>query len=302
MFASLLSPPDALHGDGPHTLPDEVVRDLDITTLAQRVVHAGTTNEAVTAILKSLPGDRRTIEYRQEIVRQLWDSPALLAELSDSVDQMREITVFSRSGQESEQPLLDAVWRLGELELYVELVYRLRDALGSVTSLAPTSGLLHLREELDRRSTEATFRELAAALPDLRAGLKQHQSVTLGVNLDNRLRPVEAALLSINEKPFREAQFMAGFFGAAGADPFVTRTPLHSTPSGRSGDGHYHERLPLAPLFQEIATSSGVRDGQHRAVPQSGGRNRLLCRGDQPPQGDRSRGLPDELSQAAPRR
>ena len=32
----------------------------------------------------------------------------------------------------------------------------------------------------------------------------------------------------------------------------MTRTPLHSTPAGVTDDGRNLERLPLAPLFQEI--------------------------------------------------
>jgi DNA mismatch repair protein MutS len=251
MFESLLTPTqDARRNDVP--LTSDTVSDLDIPVMARAMAHIAATENDIVAVLGVLPQDEATIRYRQETVQSLWKDQALLSKLQDSVGPMRELTLFSRAQQEA-RPLLEAVWRLGELELYVELVLTLGEALSAAAGRqALGGGLSRLLEELRQRGSDPMFVELAAELPSLRAGLKQHQSITLGINLDNRLRPVEAALLSINEKPFREGQLLSGFFGAGG-DPYVTQTPLHGTPQ-RSRDGVVYERLPLAPLFQELDT------------------------------------------------
>ena len=256
MFTSLLTPPvDTLNSRSAEPLSADAVRDLDIAELARRMDHPGTSQGAVTALLSELPQDAAAITYRQEVVRTLWDNPTLLAALSESVGPMRELTVFAHSGQETDKPLLEAVWRLGELELYVQLIRTLRDELAPfVRTTSPDGGIARLHDELQRRSDDPMFREMAATLPELRSGLKLHQSVTIGINLDNKLRPVEAALLSINSQPFREAQFLSSVFGAAGGDPYVTQTPLHSTPTAADLPGYASETLPLAPLFQELDT------------------------------------------------
>ncbi|MFW5684632.1 MAG: MutS-related protein, partial [Spirochaetota bacterium] len=212
--------------------------------------HRGVSEEAVLRVLTELPQSPQEIEYRQETARSLWANPELCDELENVVRTMQELTVFSRSGKETDRPLLEAVWRLGELELYVELVRSLRLLLDRTEGLS--SGLRALRDELRRRENDPAFSELSRELPELRSGIKMHQSVTIGVNLDDKLRPVEAALLGINDKKYHEGHFLNGFLRKATGDPYTTKTPLSRSPGTEAILGGAVERLPLAPLFEEL--------------------------------------------------
>ncbi len=258
MFRSLLSEsPSSAHdltGGDSRTAEVEIsartARDLELDLLVEQMVHPGAGAQNVRAILTRLPNDTNVIRYRQMISHDLWAHPGLCDRLASLLESMRELTVFSRSAGRNERPLLEAAWRLGELELYVSLVDELHDALSAFA--LDSTGLLSLRDELGRRREEPAFVELRGALPRLRSGIRLRRSVTIGVNLDERLRPVAAALLSVNDKQFEEAQFLKGFFSAAGRDPYVTQTPLHRTAPGSLLDTEGDERLPLSPLFQEL--------------------------------------------------
>jgi DNA mismatch repair protein MutS len=249
MFSSLLAPPGREHSRRPR-LSDEAVHDLDLRAIAAGMNHRSTHETALLRTLVELPQDHDEIVYRQETARCFWQNPELCAAMDELVSTMQELTVFSRSGQETERPLLEAIWRLGELELYVDLVGRTREVLERVPE--PSTGLSALLGELREREADPAFAELRRELPALRAGIKLHQSVTIGVNLDDKLRPVEAALLSVNDQRFRESHFLSGFLGKATGNPYVTTTPLSRTPGTEAVFGGAVEKLPLAPLFEEL--------------------------------------------------
>jgi hypothetical protein len=249
MTLSLLVPPGG-EASRRFRLSESAVHDLDLRTIARGMAHRGISEESMLATLAELPQQPEEVGYRQETARCLWQHPRLCAQLEQLVGDMRELTVFSRSGRETDRPLLEAIWRLGELELYVELVKKLRDVLERTDALSP--GLEAVRAELRERHSDPAFAELERELPELRSGIKLHQSVTIGVNLDDKLRPVEAALLGINDRKFREGHFLSGFLGRATGDPYTTTTPLSRTPGVEAYFGGTVERLPLAPLFEEL--------------------------------------------------
>jgi len=233
-------------------LTNTTARDLELDRIATDMSSSSLSRRAILDQLLAPSTDARQIRYRQDVFRDIWKDTRLTLALSDSIRMMEEITVYARSASSGTHPLLESVWRLSELELFVELADHLSGALEQADP--QSRGLTSLRDELNRSRSDAAFAALREELPALRSGLRLRRSVTLAVNLDDRLRPVEAALLSVNEKPFTEGQFLSRFFGAIGSNPFVTRTPLHKTSPDSLLDASGYERLPLSPLFQELET------------------------------------------------
>lgn len=248
MFRSLLTPPDVEPRRA--VLPAETVRDLGLEELAHAIGRAGTSPSAVLRLLTELPQDSREIEYRQSILRALWDDPDLCDQMRVLLQSMRELTVIGRTGSETEQPLMASIWRLSELELYVELVEQLGRLLAE--RHIESAGLRLLASEIAGRAADPAFQELKGELPRLREGLKLHRSVTIGVNLDDKLRPVEAALLSVNAQRYQQGQFLSGFLRRAAGDEFLTQTPLHQNTAVDPFTMQRAERLPLSPLFEEL--------------------------------------------------
>ncbi len=249
MAFSLLRPRGAT-GVAPRTISAEAAHDLGLEAIARQLAKQNSSDSISLRLLTELPQSAEEIRYRQATVRLLWQDPELCTKLEHAHESLKELTLFGRTGQEAERPLMAAIWRLGELELYVDLVKLLCDTLRNVPSEA--TALHELANELEERSQEPAFVELEKALPRLRRGLKLHQSVTIGINLDDRLRPVEAALLSVNSERYRSGQFLSSFFGKATGNPFVTRTPIHQDSAIDPFSGEAKTRLPLSPLFDEL--------------------------------------------------
>jgi hypothetical protein len=208
----------------------------------------GVSRQQVEGMLSTLVADPAVIRYRQGIIADIVGSEALHAGLAAAVPRVQEVTTLARGRAELDSPFLRLVWRLGELEVYVELVRELDDVFRAVT--VRSEGLMALARMVSARRQDPTFQALERRLPEMRAGIKKHSSVTIGINLDEKYRPVEAALLSVNDRRFRHSSLLARLFGTNGT--YQTNTSLHATPIPKELADRPSETVPLAPLFQDL--------------------------------------------------
>lgn len=232
-------------------LSEETVRDLGLNEIARRISRDGVGIQDVLLTLTQLPQDPEVIRYRQEILSDIYDSPSLHAALSEVIPKISEIMMFADSRKDSKSALQEAIWRLGELELYVECVEGLHGAFRTSKGFR-SQGLSLLNDYLAATADSEWFRALQRELPPLREGLRKKKSVTLGINLDERLRPVEATLLSVNDESYRGRSLIPRLFGTESEDEFVSIAPIHATPIPEEHNRHPYMKFPLAPLFQDL--------------------------------------------------
>lgn len=236
-------------------LPQRTQEDLGLALLARELAGGSLSDRQATRLLAQLPTDRETIIHRQRILVDIAQHPELRDGLSALLPKIRELTMFSRSAREADAPLLQAIWRIGELELYLECIRDLCSAFDAVDAGQSgdlSAGLTTLADYARRAARTETFAALAEELPRLKEGLKQKQSVTIGVNLDERFRPTEAALLSVNPERFEQSGLLGRFFDTLehSSDYRVSR-PIHRMPSPASIP---ERKIPLTPLFQDLDT------------------------------------------------
>jgi cell division protein ZapA (FtsZ GTPase activity inhibitor) len=195
------------------------------------------------------------VSYRQEVLFDLSASPPLCEALAKLIPKIQELTEFTRSASDAESTVLQAIWRLGELELYVECVEDLSDALEQHGTHLTAKALVNLRSHLARIRAEDTFQQLKIELPKLRSGIKKKQSLTLGINLDNRLRPEAATLLSVNDFRYTENSLLGTFFSALRKrHGHATETTMFRMPRPEEIGLPPGSKIPLDPLFRDIET------------------------------------------------
>ena len=234
-------------------IPPTAARDLGIDIIAAGIARTGISRTQVEGILRDLPTDVGTITHRQEILRDFLDSEALRQGFDKLIPNIHEILFFSSSRRESDSVFLQAIWRLGELDLFVQCVGRTAEILTAAGTQIRSRGLLHLRSQIEELKKSEIFLRMEQEIPKVRAGLQLRRSVTIGVNLDNRLRPTEATLLSINERRYEEESLFGKLFGPSkDRREFRTFTPIHSTPGMGGPPGLHGRTIPLAPLFDDI--------------------------------------------------
>jgi hypothetical protein len=244
--------PDGDSRPAEHPLPERTREDLGIDLLARELAGGSLSVRESAGVLARLPADPDTIRYRQQVLADIARSPRLRSALEALLPKLRELTMFSRSAREADAPLLDAIWRIGELELYVEciedLVDAFEDARGELPTLSP--GFTALAGYARTARAEPQFARLAEELPKLKEGLQQKQSVTIGINLDERFRPTEAALLSVNPHRFEQSGILGRFFDTLESTPgYRVSTPLHRMPKPENIP---ERKIPLTPLFRDL--------------------------------------------------
>jgi len=255
---SLLFPPDSNPEDALRPLAGETVRDLGLTELSIRLSRNGVQPARVLEILSSPAIDSDVIRYRQDIFSDFYRSQTMFDAFASVIPKIEEISLFAETRKDSRSPLQETIWRLGELELYVDCIETLAAGFSRATEEIRSVGLTLFRSYIEATTSSPKFSNMRDELPKLRAGLRKKQSVTIGVNLDERLRPVEATLLSINEFTFREQAMLPRIFGVGRDDEFVTSAPMHSSPVPESYAREPHRKFPLSPLFQDLEQLLGA--------------------------------------------
>ncbi|MGC1378356.1 MAG: hypothetical protein WA821_19140, partial [Anaerolineales bacterium] len=187
---SLLHP--ATHASQPihYTWGDHAIADLGLDEIAQALSMGPQYRATIKATLLKLSADAQVIDYRQQVLDDFLSSNGvaagfeellpLLARLRDSLTTPPNLGMFS---------LQETLGRLTELNTYVTCVEKLQSILTTAGTDLHSQGLCNLRDWLKEITTDETFQALQKNLPELLARLKGIPSITIGVNLDNELRP-----------------------------------------------------------------------------------------------------------------
>ncbi|MFP4011800.1 MAG: MutS-related protein [Spirochaetaceae bacterium] len=235
-------------------LPEGAQEDLGLDVLASALSDVGLSEHHIAKILRELPADHETISHRRHVLIDLSKRPVLREALQQLLPKLRELTMFALSARDADAPLLQAVRRVGELELYVDCIEGLCDAFDESdrrdSAETLSEGLAALARYARSARAGEQFSALKDELPNMKEGLKKKQSVTVGINLDERFRPEEAALLSVNPARFEQSGFLGRFLESLDrSESYRVSSVLHRMPS--SNESH-ERRIPLAPLFQDL--------------------------------------------------
>ncbi len=231
---SLLWPEWARMENTAVSLHPTAARDLSLHRAINEMSDGPARNQIETT-LYTLITDPQVIQYRQAVLGDLWQNPPLLARLEELAPHIHALDAYRRAVDRPRTALQQVTWRLGELESLVICVVGLSEIFAELGTKIESEGIRALMGLVARLQSDPTFQNMQQSLPELLQQVRTKASVTIGVNLDGRLRPVAATLLSINAEPFTTAGFLDKLLGR-----------------GRSGIGRLHE-VPL--LEQETGTS-----------------------------------------------
>src|SRR5262249_46380889 len=149
--------------------------------------------------------------YRQEILGDLLTNPEIIAGLERTLPLLMDLSSYTTYKRAQDTPFHQTILRLAELDIYVDAVQKLASALSSAPIRA--EGLIALRDFLVAAKNQPFFQELVTDLPALNERIRSLKSISIGVNLDALLRPIEATLLSINTEKFKSESVMNRLLG-----------------------------------------------------------------------------------------
>jgi DNA mismatch repair protein MutS len=253
-------------GQGPSApqvdLEADCARDLGLGDLITTLSPDPADRRAIESVLLRPPRDPAVIRYRQDILADLLAAPELAARMAGLMPALKSLgRSHVRAGRER-STLHQVVARLGELENFVNCVGVLHDALDEAAarpraaSAAQSAGWQALRQAVNRTFAEPTYQHLIRELPSLLEQVRTSASITVGVNLDHNLQPVEATLLSINDKKFRGSTWLGKLFGGD-ANQWEGIAPLHAVPEQAGGAANVAAAglsPMMVPLFRDLAS------------------------------------------------
>ncbi len=251
---SLLWPSN--HRPQAQTLPHQTLQDLQLSWLISAIAWDSSSESFIRQIFSQLVADPEVIAYRQAVLDDILCSPHLAQQLETIHSTIASMQEYLSFPQWQENALQHVAWRLSELESYVDCMGRLRDFLTAADVSLQSSALQQLRDIIQQLTQEEQFQQLQAELPEFVRQIRSINSITIGINLDEELRPLSAILLATHSKPFSAQSFLTRLFGKEGMSGLG---PLHSARELSSGGHNFQVELrdrnsPFMPaLFKDLS-------------------------------------------------
>ncbi|MBO4261905.1 MAG: hypothetical protein J5921_04730 [Clostridia bacterium] len=201
-------------GEGVLFNQDIMERDINANMILQGMDIRTEGKDYIVARISDMVTDNETIVYRQAILKDFLKYPELeVLANTDLLPLIIQLGRMEKTNLAHDDDVRKTVWRMELLKIYVQCVTVLDRIFCSANRTFDSDGLNKLRELITSIVNDQNYHELVALLPTLSDDIKGIQSVTLGVNLDNELHPVESVLLSVSEKPIKKRGMLSKLFG-----------------------------------------------------------------------------------------
>ena len=152
--------------------------------------------------------DEDVIRYRQQTLEDMVEIPEIgkaLAEVTpilEDINELRRLDIETNSSGES------YLYSITEIELYVSCIDTLSRGLSPVRDRIKSEAFSALADFAIELAESEYYTELNKKLEALAARVHEVRSITVGVNLDNQLRPSSAGVISINSEQFKSGKVL----------------------------------------------------------------------------------------------
>ena len=216
-------------------LSDSACHDLGLDTICRELTSDIKEQNLIMSIISNMTSDPRVAVYRQRVFVDILFLPDLRNHMSELFEKIEFIRNFTGSHIEIDEKL--GFWhlmhRLDELNDYIKCVEAMRECLSNAK--IKSEGLLNFKKHIDELYEEACFAEMKKDIAELKSKASGIQSVTLGINVNERFEAVSMGLVSVNNKPFKKSNIVSNF-----ADAITSKNKLHEG-TDWDGDMHYHQ-------------------------------------------------------------
>src|SRR5690625_2958882 len=182
--------------------------------------------------------DPAVIDYRLDIIEDLLRSESLhmlLTELVPDLEDMRELNIARRKQEKTDAA--HAIYSISELEIYVDLLQKCYDFFLHEQSSLRSDGMKQLAKQIIDLYEGKEFQRLKEESSKLKMSIRHIKSITIGVNLDVELNPVEAGLVSVNDRSYQSGNLIDKLLRLnMKEDEFTCLAPLQMMRRGLSNE------------------------------------------------------------------
>lgn len=153
------------------------------------------------------------LNYRLDIVEDLVENKTLYEVFCKAVSVILNISDMRRV-LSSDFTVESALSCVRYLEMYQEIVNLFADSLKECE--VHSEGMKAFKEEIVAIAESDDYKNLCVELSKMDTNFGLLRSVTIGVNLDENLRPKEAGIVAVNQTPFRAGTIIDRLLKKAG--------------------------------------------------------------------------------------
>ena len=152
--------------------------------------------------------DPEVIKYRQESFADLIKTPGICDTFRRMIPMLQDIAELRRMGGDFSSEGEGYLYSVAEAEIYISLLELLRDGILPEADKYTSRAMVSFAERIRELTESESARELIDRLSELGSKVREIRSVTIGVNLDSRLQPEDAGVLSINNQRFKSGELL----------------------------------------------------------------------------------------------
>ena len=192
-------------------LSDDCCNDLSLEQLCARLSKKEYDRNVIFHMLRQMPASSRVVKYRVEVFDDILRHPELRRNVAELLDELEFLKSLHKHARDSEAA---SIWqiinRLNELDSYIDCVTGIKNTLehGEIHS----EGLKELLKLVQHIHSDSGFPALKEDIKRVVTDTGNIKSITLGVNLNRSLSPVEVGVVSVNNKPYTRAGVLKNFY------------------------------------------------------------------------------------------
>lgn len=191
-------------------LGEDAINDLSIQFICERLSENVFDQNIIKNIMIKLERNPAIIRYRRDVFDDIYHYPELRVTIKKLLEQLDFLKELERSVKDNTaSPVWQLINRLQELDVYINCISGIYDSLSEHD--IKSDGLRQLKDFVSAVYNESGFEHLHEDIKDLVNQIGKVRSISLGVNLDSRLMPVEVGIVSINTKPFSRPGLLDNF-------------------------------------------------------------------------------------------
>ena len=196
------------------TLNHEAINDLSLEFILDALTEVQSEKPHLMALMTRLPSDPEVIRYRRDIFEDFLRFPKLRDAMNELVERLSALRDLERYQKDTDMSSLwSLVNRLREIDDYISIINTIKDTLSDMD--ITSAGMRELRDMVTDIPIESGFAEMKADIDEMMVKVQRLKSITIGVNLDNLLRPEAAGVVSLNDSKFSDAGLMGRFMDFA---------------------------------------------------------------------------------------
>lgn len=213
-------------------LPENVLHDIGLDVFCQGVSDDVKERRFIENVLSNISPEPSVSLYRQQIFGDVLRLPELRKTMLELFSKIQWDSSVLHKTSDEEFGLWHLLHRLDALDSYIKTVEAMRDCLSD--ERIKSEGLVSLRNYITELYSEACFADMKKDISALKIKASDVQSVTLGINVNERFEAVSIGLVSVNKKQFKKSGIVSNF-----ADSVALKDKIRET-ADWNGDMHYH--------------------------------------------------------------